>query len=233
MPTQILKFNNKYIKRTTNPNEYTKKNFSNFNINRSDNCQKPFIMPLNLFRKTTVCDDCVTNEKIYKDNTSMNFKHPACYDPYITKKQNINGIRDTSFVYNSFNLLYRDNKTFYQNTQSNYQSNDPINGTKHVFENSPKDISNNNVSKCSLSTMKFTNYLSQTNGASSGRHRIQALKRNAILGGQSNNSVNRTLISIQGVSGRKPYRNDKFFYNDMKRRNSNCALNKDSVNEYC
>ena len=234
MPIQITKFNNKHIKKYENPNDNIRKNFSNINTNRKNNCSKPFIMPLKLFRRTGECNSCTTNEKILKDNTSINFNKDTCYNPYITRKQNLNGFRDNSFLYNSFNLLYRDNKTYYQNTQSNYQSNTPIQGTKHNFQNSPPDPSNNSVSKCNVSTTKFTNYLNQTNGGSSGRNRIQALKRNTILGAHRNNSVNRSLISVQGVIKTVPYRNNKFFYNDMKTKGVRCStINKDTGEKIC
>ncbi len=234
MPMQIFKFNNSYVKKYENPNDNIKQNLQNIDTTRKSDCNTPFLMPLKIFRRTSECNNCTTNEKILKDNTAINFNKDTCYNPYITRKQNLNGFRDTKFVYNSFNLLFRDNKTYYQNTQSNYQSNTPINGTMHDFQNAPPDPSNNSVSKCNVSTTKFTNYLNQSNGGSSGRNRIQALKRNTILGAQHNNSVNRTLISIQGVGGNMPYRNDKIFYNDMKTRGVRCAtIDKATGNKVC
>ena len=62
MPFQLFKYNNKFTKKTENPNEIIKKNFSSVNTSRKD-CNTPFRMPLNLYRKTSSCDNCITNEK--------------------------------------------------------------------------------------------------------------------------------------------------------------------------
>ena len=148
-----------------------------------------------------------------KDNVLMSFvgDPSLCYEPYVTRKQNLNGVMDTSFIYNSFNILYKDRKTYVQNTQSNFYSESPIAGTEGDYYNTPEDLNNNKVLKCSRATKKFTNYLNQTNGGSSHRKQNTATKQNTILGAQSTNSVNRTLINIQGMSGSvdKQYRNYK------------------------
>lgn len=226
MPFQLFKYNNKYTKKTENPNEIIKKNFSTVNTVRESDCNTPFRMPLNLYRKTSSCDNCITNEKILKDNVAMSFigDPKLCYEPYITRKQNLNGDIDTSFIYNSFNILYRDRKTYVQNTQSNFYSESPIAGTEGDYYNTPEDLNNNKVLVCSRSTKKFTNYLNQANGGSSHRNRIQRLKQNTILGAQSTNSVNRTLISIQGMNGSvgKQYRNYKKTNLDVLKKYNTC-----------
>ena len=149
MPFQLFKYNNKFNK-TENPNEIIKKNFSSVNTSRKSDCNTPFRMPLNLYRKTSSCDNCITNEKIMKDNVSMSFvgDPSLCYEPYITRKQNLNGVMDTSCIYNSFNILYKDRKTYAQNTQSNFYTESPTAGTEGDYYNTPEDLNNNKVLKC-------------------------------------------------------------------------------------
>ena len=89
------------------------------NIGRTNDCQTPFRNPYNHWRKTSTCgSDCITNTKIVKDNISINFNKPACYNPYIRNILNKDGIYSNSFAFSKASLNYKNGITFEQNTRS-------------------------------------------------------------------------------------------------------------------
>merc|ERR1711937_253240 len=89
------------------------------NIGRTNDCQTPYRNPYNHWRKTTTCgDECRTNTKIVKDNISMSFGKPSCYNPYIRNILNKDGIFSNNFVFSKANLNYKNGITYEQNTRS-------------------------------------------------------------------------------------------------------------------
>jgi hypothetical protein len=143
-------------------------------VSRSpDCCGTPFRMPLNINRKTLECDNCIPNTKVLKDNHALY----CCYDPYIFKKLNKNGIFDPKFIFDAHNVLYKNSKTYLLNTRSNFKSYKPLEGKPFTYPIS-LDPNNNNFLQCANATYKFTNFNHECNGAVSHKQRIARLKFN-------------------------------------------------------
>ncbi len=162
------------------PHHYKNKNtrykfpIRNDRVKRNpDCCGTPFRMPLIGVRKTLECNDCIPNTKILKDNHALY----CCYDPFIFKKLNKDGIFDPKFIFDSHNVLYKNSKTYEQNTMSNFKSSIPIEGEEHVYPTS-LDPSKNDFLRCSRATYKFTNFNHECTGAVSQKQRIARLKFN-------------------------------------------------------
>lgn len=165
------------------PHHYKNKNNRyKFNITREktlrrpDCCGTPFRMPLNFNRKTLECNTCIPNTKVLKDNHALY----CCYDPYIFKKLNKDGIFDPKFIFDANNVLYKNSKTYEQNTISNFKSYKSLPGMKYVYPTS-LDPSNNDFVRCARATYKFTNLNHDCNGAVSAKQRISRLKFNNSL----------------------------------------------------
>jgi hypothetical protein len=212
-------FNNNF----ENKKEHVKiksRQLQNNNIGRTNDCQKPFRNPYNHWRKTTTCgNDCITNEKVIKDNTSINFNKSTCYNPYIRNILNKDGLYSNSFAFSKSSLNYKNGITFEQNTRSAIRTKTDI---SNVYVTTPSQTNQTqNILKvpCNKNVVKFRNRYFNTNAAVSGRNRIARLKYNTVLQASAGNAENYSLISRQGASHhiRPPYRNNKYYDNNGKK----------------
>ena len=177
----LFKFNNKYANKNENPREVFLKNNLTPTDRKSD-CETPFRMPYNHYRKVSECSNCDTNEKILQDTMSKN-DGCHCYDPVIRSYLNKDGKPQHNFIFDANSVLYKNNKTYNQNHVSSVVSTRPINGKLYDYSGTyqdPNDPNNKNKQMCNIITYKFKNHSNQSNTASSHRERISRLKYNNV-----------------------------------------------------
>jgi len=132
MPTTINIFNrNTYD--TQDKFLQMKYNISNKNTTRDNNCSTPFRMPYKHNRKVNNKNDCEPNTKILKDNHSLY----CCYDPYIRNIQNPGGKIVNNFLYSNNGYLYKKHVLYNQNTVSGFQSSNPVDISKNLYQVTP------------------------------------------------------------------------------------------------
>ena len=137
MPTTINIFNrNTYD--TQDKFLQMKYNISNKNTTRDNNCSTPFRMPYKHNRKVNNKNDCEPNTKILKDNHSLY----CCYDPYIRNIQNPGGKIVNNFLYSKNGYLYKKHVLYNQNTVSGFQSSNPVDISKNLYQGTPFCSSN-------------------------------------------------------------------------------------------
>lgn len=235
MPITINIYNKNNQYTTYNAFLDTKNKIKNDEIDtvRNNNCSAPFRMSLRGTRKKNDCKDCVPNTKVLKDNHALY----CCYNPYISNKQNKDGIIKNDFLYSNQHYLHSKNKLYNKNTKSNIIKTSSISGSSHTYQTTPVDNSNNKVLECHTITYKKSNYNHDTFGAVPQRNRINRLKYNAINAriltpkqmceSFNNRCHDENLARYRVDISKPPYCNKKTIFNRKNHTNKKISCNSD------